>query len=152
MFYFVELLGSFRFTGPVTVTCYDMLIQNPMTEVSNWLDMLSIDQSRLHCILDDPVGQFYRNKTKQFRCPINYKKSSKFYHGIRFFYNLILNRLWFDTCVHQISSMCIFTLRRRPNCFIISSKAFRHCCARTTKSTAHNFSIIQTAARPKYQA
>ena len=54
---------SVRFNGPVTVTCFEDLVKNPVTEVGTWLDFLKLDHRRLGCISSDPVGQFYRKKT-----------------------------------------------------------------------------------------
>lgn len=56
----------FSFRGDLTVTCFDMLVKDPIREVSTWLDVLGLDQKRLGCVYADPVGQFYRKKTVDY--------------------------------------------------------------------------------------
>ena len=35
-------------------------------EIGKWLDFLDMDHGRLNCVDVDPVGQFYRKKTKDY--------------------------------------------------------------------------------------
>jgi len=43
-----------------------MLVKDPVREVSTWLEILEIDQSRLGCVYANPVGEFYRKKTVDY--------------------------------------------------------------------------------------
>ena len=54
------------FEGPIQVSCFDELVSDPVVEVGRWLNFLKLDHRRLGCINHDPVGQFYRKKTKDY--------------------------------------------------------------------------------------
>ena len=63
-FMLIKILS--RFHGPVKVTCFENLVKNTIPEVGTWLDFLKMDHRRLGCINADPVGEFYRKKTKDY--------------------------------------------------------------------------------------
>jgi len=54
------------FQGPITVSCFTDLVKDPVSEVSRWLKAMDFDDRRVGCINHDPVGQFYRQKTKDY--------------------------------------------------------------------------------------
>lgn len=38
---------DFRFTGPVHISCFEILVKDPQEEVGKWLDFLDLDHRRL---------------------------------------------------------------------------------------------------------
>jgi len=54
------------FEGPVHISCFEGLHENLEDEVGRWLDFMDLDHRRLGCVNYDPVGQFYRKKTKDY--------------------------------------------------------------------------------------
>jgi len=54
------------FEGPVLVSCFETLRNNLTEEVGKWLTFMDFDDRRLGCVNYDPVGQFYRHKTKDY--------------------------------------------------------------------------------------
>lgn len=68
------------FNGPVKVSCFENLVHETINEVGTWLDFLDLDHRRLGCISADPVGQFYRKKTKDYS-HLFAAKEAKFIHN-----------------------------------------------------------------------
>lgn len=55
-----------EFDGPVLISCFEKMRENLTYEVGNWLSFMDLDERRLGCVNYDPVGQFYRHKTKDY--------------------------------------------------------------------------------------
>ncbi|CBY13810.1 unnamed protein product [Oikopleura dioica] len=55
-----------EFDGPKFISCFEDIKTNTKDEVGKWLEFLGFDDRRLGCVDYDPVGQFYRHKTKDY--------------------------------------------------------------------------------------